>query len=91
MAARRAGVETKGGQEFRADLMIDAAGRRSPVPGWLAAGGFAPPRQVEVDPHVTYTSRLYRTPRQVGRPLNHRSYHSYYSVTVVTAVSGSHS
>ncbi|KAK9909265.1 hypothetical protein WJX75_009736 [Coccomyxa subellipsoidea] len=58
------GVETKGGQEFRADLVIDAAGRRSPVPGWLAAGGFAPPRQVEVDPHVTYTSRLYRTPRQ---------------------------
>jgi flavin-dependent dehydrogenase len=69
MAARRAGVETKGGQEFRADLVIDAAGRRSPVPGWLAAGGFAPPRQVEVDPHVTYTSRLYRTPRQVGCPL----------------------
>ena len=59
-------MATKGGQEFRADLVIDAAGRRSPVPGWLAAGGYAPPRQVEVDPHVTYSSRLYRMPTQVN-------------------------
>ncbi len=56
---------TKGGQEFWADLVIDAAGRRSPVPGWLEGGGYAPPPEVEVDPHVTYSSRLYRLPPQV--------------------------
>ncbi|EIE25061.1 hypothetical protein COCSUDRAFT_61305 [Coccomyxa subellipsoidea C-169] len=58
------GVVTKAGQEYRADLVIDAAGRRSPVPGWLEGGGYAPPPEVEVDPHVTYSSRLYRLPPQ---------------------------
>ncbi len=57
-----AGVVTKTGQKYRADLVIDAAGRRSPVPGWLEGGGYAPPPEVEVDPHVTYSSRLYRLP-----------------------------
>ena len=57
---------TKAGQEYRADLVIDAAGRRSPVPGWLEGGGYAPPPEVEVDPHVTYSSRLYRLAPQVG-------------------------
>lgn len=67
-AARRAGVVTKAGQEFRADLVIDAAGRRSPMPGWLAAGGYGPPQEVEVDPHVSYSSRLYKMPPQAGPP-----------------------
>ncbi|BDA41321.1 Putative epoxidase LasC [Coccomyxa sp. Obi] len=61
------GVVTKDGQEFRAELVIDAAGRRSPVPGWLAAGGYQPPKEVEVDPHVTYVSRLYKQTPQVAQ------------------------
>ena len=32
------GVTTEGGEEFRADLVIDAGGRRSALPQWLADG-----------------------------------------------------
>ena len=64
-SACHAGVVTKDGRDFRADLVIDAAGRRSPLPGWLAAGGYQPPKEVEVDPHVTYVSRLYKQTPQV--------------------------
>ncbi|CAL8461959.1 g1490 [Coccomyxa elongata] len=56
------GVVTKDGREFWGDLVIDAAGRRSPLPGWLAAGGYQLPKEVEVDPHVTYCARLYKKP-----------------------------
>ncbi len=60
---------TKDGQEFQAELIIDAAGRRSPLPGWLAARGYQPPKEVEVDPHVTYVSRLYKQTPQVTHNL----------------------
>ncbi|BDA41320.1 Putative epoxidase LasC [Coccomyxa sp. Obi] len=60
------GVVTKDGREFRADLVIDAAGRRSPLPGWLVAGGYQPPKEVQVDPHVTYCAQLYKKPPQDG-------------------------
>lgn len=60
------GVVTSDGDEVWADLVVDAAGRRSPLPGWLAAGGYQLPKVVEVDPHVTYTSRLYRQTAQVA-------------------------
>ncbi|CAL8461958.1 g1489 [Coccomyxa elongata] len=65
--SRMEGVVTKDGQEFRAELIVDAAGRRSPLPGWLAAGGYQPPKEVEVDPHVTYVSRLYKQTPQVAQ------------------------
>ncbi|MGW0856452.1 FAD-dependent oxidoreductase, partial [Streptomyces sp. NPDC002690] len=32
-----------GEEVHRADLVVDASGRRSPVPGWLAAAGCRPP------------------------------------------------
>lgn len=62
----RAGAHTR-----RADLVVDAAGRRSPVPGWLAAAGCRPP---VVDSHragIAYLCRWYRPraggPRNPGR------------------------
>ncbi|GAA1400756.1 FAD-dependent oxidoreductase [Kitasatospora putterlickiae] len=55
----------------RADLVVDAAGRRSPVPAWLVAAGCRPP---VVDSHRTglaYLCRWYRLrpdgPRGPGR------------------------
>ncbi|MFE3504793.1 FAD-dependent oxidoreductase [Kitasatospora sp. NPDC059146] len=54
-----------------ADLVVDAAGRRSAVPGWLTAAGCRPP---VVDSHrtgITYLCRWYRLradgPRDPGR------------------------
>ncbi|WP_406207672.1 NAD(P)-binding protein [Kitasatospora sp. NBC_01560] len=70
---RVTGVQA-GPQAHRADLVVDAAGRRSPVPGWLAAAGCRPP---VVDSHrtgITYLCRWYRLrpdgPRDPGRVRN---------------------
>ncbi|MEW2418693.1 FAD-dependent oxidoreductase [Streptomyces sp. NPDC046866] len=60
-----------GAEVHAADLVVDAAGRRSPVPGWLAAAGCRPP---VVDSHrtgIAYLCRWYRLqaggPRDPGR------------------------
>ena len=38
-----AGVRLGTGEEITADLVVDMTGRRSPLPGWLAAIGAGPP------------------------------------------------
>ncbi|MDQ3902007.1 MAG: tryptophan 7-halogenase, partial [Actinomycetota bacterium] len=38
-----AGVTTSSGEQLAADLVIDAMGRRSPSPAWLATLGARPP------------------------------------------------
>lgn len=67
---RVTGVQVDG-RTHRADLVIDAAGRRSPVPDWLTAAGCRPP---VVDSHRTglaYLCRWYHLraegPRDPGR------------------------
>ncbi|MEU6867585.1 FAD-dependent oxidoreductase [Streptomyces sp. NPDC046876] len=62
----RAGTDT-----YPADLVVDASGRRSPVPRWLTAAGCRPP---VVDSHrtgIAYLCRWYRLrgegPRDPGR------------------------
>jgi 2-polyprenyl-6-methoxyphenol hydroxylase-like FAD-dependent oxidoreductase len=57
--SRRAGAE---GPEvtIEADLVVDASGRRSPAPAWLAAHGVAPPDETTVDTRIAYASRVYR-------------------------------
>ncbi|MEV0414950.1 FAD-dependent oxidoreductase [Streptomyces sp. NPDC050448] len=68
--ARVTGVQV-GTETHRADLVVDAAGRRSPVPAWLIAAGCRPP---VVDSHrtgIAYLCRWYRLradgPRDPGR------------------------
>ncbi|MFF2009547.1 NAD(P)/FAD-dependent oxidoreductase [Streptomyces sp. NPDC058195] len=60
-----------GSRAYTADLVLDAAGRRSPVPGWLAGAGC---RNVAVENHrvgIAYFCRWYRLrpdgPRHPGR------------------------
>ncbi|MFC1416454.1 NAD(P)/FAD-dependent oxidoreductase [Streptacidiphilus cavernicola] len=53
--------------EHRADLVLDAAGRRSPVPGWLVAAGCRPPAVESQRVGVDYYCRWYRH-RQDGPP-----------------------
>jgi 2-polyprenyl-6-methoxyphenol hydroxylase-like FAD-dependent oxidoreductase len=63
-AGRIAGVRIApalGGAEERltADLVVDASGRHSHLPEWLAALGLAPPRIEEVALETHYASRIY--------------------------------
>lgn len=44
------------------DLVVDASGRRSRAPQWLASLGFQPPEEWHIDALVGYASRLYRRP-----------------------------
>ncbi|WP_031524588.1 NAD(P)/FAD-dependent oxidoreductase [Streptomyces sp. NRRL F-5123] len=60
-----------GAELHQADLVVDASGRRSPVPAWLIAAGCRPP---VVDSHragIAYLCRWYRLradgPRDPGR------------------------
>ena len=43
-----------------ADLVVDASGRRSHAPDWLAAAGYERPEETIVDAELAYATRLYR-------------------------------
>jgi hypothetical protein len=49
-----------GGQILHADLVVDATGRASRAPDWLAALGFARPAEERIDVDLGYASRTYR-------------------------------
>jgi len=52
--------QADGGSALMADLTIDASGRGSHTPQWLAALGYSKPAESIVKVDVTYASRLYR-------------------------------
>jgi flavin-dependent dehydrogenase len=54
------GVRTAAGEELRADLVIDALGRRTPVPDWIVEVGGQPPAVESQDCGFVYYSRNYR-------------------------------
>jgi 2-polyprenyl-6-methoxyphenol hydroxylase-like FAD-dependent oxidoreductase len=65
------GVITESGEEIRADLVIDAGGRRSALPSMLAAAGGQPPREELDDTGFVYYGRHFRssdgsTPAAIG-------------------------
>jgi len=66
------GVRTTSGEEIRADLVVDAMGRRSPACEWiLSAGGRSPIEQAE-DSNFAYFTRYFsgpQRPRRMGRAL----------------------
>lgn len=49
-------------KEITADLIVDATGRASRAPRWLAQIGYEPPEEIVVNAHLGYASRLYRIP-----------------------------
>lgn len=53
------GVETDAGRRIQADLVIDAAGRRSPLPALLEEIGARPVREDTEDSRFTYYTRFY--------------------------------
>ncbi len=55
------GVRTESGEELRADLVVDATGRRSPLPRWLEAAGAAPLHEEAEDSGFVYYTRYFRS------------------------------
>ncbi len=49
-------------EEVEADLVVDASGRGSRTPTWLAANGFTPPKETIINGFLGYASRLVRPP-----------------------------
>ncbi|MEU8776901.1 FAD-dependent oxidoreductase [Streptomyces sp. NPDC048606] len=60
-----------GARTYAADLVVDAAGRRSPVPAWLIAAGCRPPVVESHRAGIAYLCRWYRLradgPRDPGK------------------------
>lgn len=54
-----AGVRTITGEELRADLVVDAMGRRSPTMDWLALLGARPPHVESEDSGFVYYTRYF--------------------------------
>ena len=61
-ASHITGVRLEGGGLF-ADLVVDATGRGSRSPQWLAALGYEAPRQERVEVNIGYTTRQFRRAR----------------------------
>jgi 2-polyprenyl-6-methoxyphenol hydroxylase-like FAD-dependent oxidoreductase len=67
-----AGVRTKDGEQIRADLVVDAMGRRSPSPKWLTELGAREPHEEAEDCGFVYYTRYFRgssRPRRIGPAL----------------------
>lgn len=57
-----------GSEEIHADLVVDAAGRRSKLSAWLEAAGFAKPEEESEPCGIFYCSRFYRLRDDVASP-----------------------
>jgi 2-polyprenyl-6-methoxyphenol hydroxylase-like FAD-dependent oxidoreductase len=57
-----AGVALRSGETMAADLVVDATGRGSRAPEWLATLGYPAPPETLVDPLLGYASRYYAVP-----------------------------
>lgn len=60
---RVAGVRLDDGTVVQASFVVDALGRRSPAPAWLASLGTTAPRERSTDTGIFYYTRFYRLRR----------------------------
>jgi 2-polyprenyl-6-methoxyphenol hydroxylase-like FAD-dependent oxidoreductase len=72
------GVQTKDGERYRADLIVDAMGRRSRFTEWVTAVGARPPKEESSDTGFAYYTRHYRArngsmPELTGLPFTNCS------------------
>ncbi|HEX6499668.1 MAG TPA: FAD-dependent monooxygenase [Micromonosporaceae bacterium] len=69
-ASRVTGVVVRradgGTESLRADLVVDATGRRSRAGQWLAGIGAADVEETTVDPGLAYSTRVYRAPADLA-------------------------
>ncbi|HXQ62772.1 MAG TPA: FAD-dependent monooxygenase [Acidimicrobiales bacterium] len=78
------GVRTEQGDEIGADLVVDATGRRSPLPQWLeAVGGRRPTEEIE-DSGFVYYGRHFRSSDGSLPPIIGGLLQNYGSVSALT-------
>lgn len=66
------GVRTTSGEEIRADLVVDAMGRRSLADEWIVGAGGRSPIEKAEDSNFVYFTRYFsghQRPRRIGRTL----------------------
>jgi 2-polyprenyl-6-methoxyphenol hydroxylase-like FAD-dependent oxidoreductase len=78
------GVRTATGEEIPADLVVDATGRRSPLPDWLEAAGARRPVEELEDLGFVYYGRHFRSADGTTPPIMGPLLQSYGSVSVLT-------
>jgi 2-polyprenyl-6-methoxyphenol hydroxylase-like FAD-dependent oxidoreductase len=78
------GVRTETGEEIAADLVVDASGRRSPLPGWLADLGARPPVEELEDSGFIYYGRHFRSADGSTPPALGPFLQAYGSVSALT-------
>jgi 2-polyprenyl-6-methoxyphenol hydroxylase-like FAD-dependent oxidoreductase len=78
------GVRTEGGEELRADVVVDATGRRSPLPHWLEAAGARPPVEELDDSGFVYYGRHFRSADGSIPPALGPYLQEYGSISVLT-------
>jgi 2-polyprenyl-6-methoxyphenol hydroxylase-like FAD-dependent oxidoreductase len=78
------GVVTDDGTEHRADLVVDAGGRRSAAPAWLDAIGARPVREQRDDCGFVYYARHFRSADRSLPPLFGPPLQAYDSVSTLT-------
>ena len=78
------GVRTMDGDAMRADLVVDAMGRRSKLPDWLAASGARRPIEEAEESAFIYYTRFFRTTNGVAPPYRAGIVTHYHSFSLLT-------
>ena len=78
------GVETEEGERLTADLVVDATGRRSPLPRWLTAIGASPGAEELEDSGFVYFGRHFRSADGSLPPVMAPLLSHYGSVSILT-------
>jgi 2-polyprenyl-6-methoxyphenol hydroxylase-like FAD-dependent oxidoreductase len=78
------GLVTDEGEELRADLVVDAGGRRSSLPTWLTDIGARPPIEDRADCGFVYFGRYFRSPDGSLPPAIGPLLQPYDSVSILT-------
>jgi 2-polyprenyl-6-methoxyphenol hydroxylase-like FAD-dependent oxidoreductase len=78
------GVATEGGERLAADLVVDATGRRSPLPRWLTEIGARPAHEEAEDCGFVYFGRHFRSPDGSLPPVMAPLLSHYGSISILT-------
>lgn len=78
------GVRTRSGAEFRADLTVDASGRRSALPQWLARARLPAAREERAERGSVYYSRHYRSGGAQLPDLLAGTLQPYHGLSIIT-------
>jgi 2-polyprenyl-6-methoxyphenol hydroxylase-like FAD-dependent oxidoreductase len=77
------GVRTTTGEELAADLVVDATGRRSPLPDWLESAGARRPLEEREDLGFVYYGRHFRSADGTTPPIIGPLLQAYGSLSIL--------